>query len=292
MINPDIAQKSALGWEAFGTTLRLKWEKMKSDAIGSAAGAYAGVASWWARTKTDAGASIARFVGDGVTKFYELRNGAISRASEAYAGVSSWWSRTKTDAGARISEFVANGVTKFYELRNGAITRASEAWAGVSGWWARTKTDVSNRASELATNAGNRLRELRDNASAKASEIWSSVSGWFTRTRDDAQDRVRTLVDNVGKKWDELKGFFARPIKWVIDYVWNGTIANLWGKARELIPALPEFKRLATGGPVTGYSPTKTADNIPALLTADEFVQPVDSVNYYGTGIMEALRRR
>jgi TP901 family phage tail tape measure protein len=48
----------------------------------------------------------------------------------------------------------------------------------------------------------------------------------------------------------------------------------------------------ATGGPVAGYSPHDRADNIPARLTAGEFVQPVSSVRYYGSGVMEALRRK
>jgi hypothetical protein len=48
----------------------------------------------------------------------------------------------------------------------------------------------------------------------------------------------------------------------------------------------------AKGGEVKGNSPSKTSDNIPAWLTANEFVQPVDSVEYYGKGVMEALRKR
>lgn len=50
--------------------------------------------------------------------------------------------------------------------------------------------------------------------------------------------------------------------------------------------------RYADGGTVRGYSPNKRADNIPALLTAHEFVQPVDAVDYYGVANMEALRSR
>ena len=49
-------------------------------------------------------------------------------------------------------------------------------------------------------------------------------------------------------------------------------------------------KGMADGGPVEGYSPTPTADNIPAMLTADEFVQPVRATKYYGMGAMEAIR--
>jgi TP901 family phage tail tape measure protein len=52
----------------------------------------------------------------------------------------------------------------------------------------------------------------------------------------------------------------------------------------------PEGK--AQGGPIGGWSPTPTADNIPLWGTAGEYMQPVASVDYYGLGFMEALRTR
>jgi hypothetical protein len=49
---------------------------------------------------------------------------------------------------------------------------------------------------------------------------------------------------------------------------------------------------IAAGGTVEGHSPTDTADNIVANLTAGEFVQPVKTVRHYGAQAMEAIRRR
>lgn len=48
----------------------------------------------------------------------------------------------------------------------------------------------------------------------------------------------------------------------------------------------------ADGGEVAGHSPHPRADNIPAWLTANEYVQPVDAVQYYGTDFMDAVRTR
>ncbi|WP_157360588.1 lytic transglycosylase domain-containing protein [Amycolatopsis thermoflava] len=48
----------------------------------------------------------------------------------------------------------------------------------------------------------------------------------------------------------------------------------------------------ATGGQITGWSPTKTADNVPIMATAGEWVHPVDAVEYYGPGFMEAIRTK
>jgi TP901 family phage tail tape measure protein len=49
---------------------------------------------------------------------------------------------------------------------------------------------------------------------------------------------------------------------------------------------------LAEGGTVPGRSPHKKADNIPIAATAGEFMQPVSAVDYYGAGVMEAIRQR
>ncbi len=51
-----------------------------------------------------------------------------------------------------------------------------------------------------------------------------------------------------------------------------------------------ETHKLATGGVVPGGKGTK--DDVPALLTRGEYVQPVSVVDYYGRGFMEALRSK
>jgi TP901 family phage tail tape measure protein len=54
----------------------------------------------------------------------------------------------------------------------------------------------------------------------------------------------------------------------------------------------PDGKYYATGGQVAGWSPHPRADNIPAWLTANEWVHPVDSVKYYGPQVMSAIQHR
>lgn len=54
----------------------------------------------------------------------------------------------------------------------------------------------------------------------------------------------------------------------------------------------PFTPRFAVGGQVQGSSPHDRADNIPAWLTANEFVQPVDSVRHYGVDFMESVRTK
>lgn len=54
----------------------------------------------------------------------------------------------------------------------------------------------------------------------------------------------------------------------------------------------PDGKYYADGGQVDGWSPHPRADNIPAWLTANEWVHPVDSVKYYGPQVMSAIQHR
>lgn len=51
------------------------------------------------------------------------------------------------------------------------------------------------------------------------------------------------------------------------------------------------FKKLADGGTIPGISPTPTADNIPIMATAGEYMQSVPAVKYYGESFMEAINR-
>lgn len=67
---------------------------------------------------------------------------------------------------------------------------------------------------------------------------------------------------------------------------------RIQGYTAAAVIAAQAFQGLAGGGPVEGSSPNKKADNILIKATAGEFMQPVDSVDYYGRSFMEALRRR
>lgn len=66
-------------------------------------------------------------------------------------------------------------------------------------------------------------------------------------------------------------------------------LATAQGLARV---ALIRQQSLAEGGEVDGFSPHSKADNIQASLTAGEYVHPVSAVQYYGRGLMEAIRTK
>lgn len=89
-------------------------------------------------------------------------------------------------------------------------------------------------------------------------------------------DRINSFLEAMGLD-PVSKGIFNAPSP---DNLAPGITGPLFGDG------------FAAGGQVTGWSPHDKADNIPAWLTAREFVQPVASVDYYGVEAHEMMRKR
>lgn len=163
----------------------------------------------------------------------------------------------------------------------------------------------------LNQSAQQSVTDLRTGATAE----WTGMAGELTSQTDTSltttEQRFRQMGETVGEVvggtrdtvrdvWGDLRTVTADPVNFVINSVLNAglfaalnSVAGTFGLDKTIPPAQPVVvPRFATGGRVPGSSPHKAADNILAQLTAGEFVQPVDSVQYYGSGFMEALRKR
>lgn len=125
------------------------------------------------------------------------------------------------------------------------------------------------------------------------------------------------LVGVAQAAWDAIANIFKDTIKFVVDVAINQGLIGNFNKLADFfgsktIPAikLPGFfydqggpkssstrggrQEFATGGSVLGFSPSSTADNIPAWLTAGEYVLPVEAVKKlraaFGDQFLEWLR--
>ena len=101
--------------------------------------------------------------------------------------------------------------------------------------------------------------------------LWKDISGLFTQMKGG-------LVDMFSSLGDVLSGLFSSG---------SSGDGGIFGFISSLFTS-----KMADGGAVPGYSSSPTADNIPIWATAGEFIQPVPVVEYYGRGLMEALRTR
>ncbi len=69
----------------------------------------------------------------------------------------------------------------------------------------------------------------------------------------------------------------------------EGLIAAITAKSTAAATAAAS---MAAGGEIPGISSSKRADDVIIRATAGEYVQPVDTVEYYGKSVMDAIRER
>ena len=112
-------------------------------------------------------------------------------------------------------------------------------------------------------------------------------------------------LDRIWKGfWEKLKNAASSPVNFVIKFVLNEGLFKAFNWVIDTLKLPADWKignmsqvgdpstHYAAGGRVRGWSPTATADNIPAMLTANEFVQPVNVVDHYGVDAMELIRKK
>ena len=145
-------------------------------------------------------------------------------------------------------------------------------------------------------------------------KVISKVFGWIKTGVGYVSKAFSKAKDAIGSAWSKVKDKITSPLtsalRWVSDH-FIAPINKLLGKVG-LGFRLPTFgrapvsgppaggyqtrgvPRLASGGHVPGFSPHDRADNIPAMLTAGEYVLPVRAVNALrskmGGGFLEQLR--
>ena len=144
------------------------------------------------------------------------------------------------------------------------------------------------------------LKDAWDGLGTAIGWVWDHVLkpvfDTFGTVVSGLQSIFETVVGAIGTAWDGLKSIAATPINFVIETVLNNGLIKAFNAvvgffgldSWKITPLTPVS--FAKGGVVQGYSPTDTADNIPAYLTAKEYVQPRGAVRKYGIDFMDAVR--
>lgn len=204
---------------------------------------------------------------------------------------------------------------------------ASERMAEVEQAWRRGQASVEQyREAVRAAGAAGVITadEMREKMIAAGDDMGAALSLGFQHAREKMQTDAEVMIsigEQIGDQiagglasaWDsyitksasakEAMIDFARStISWLSQIILKQMLLNALqsmgfgfsagGQAVQAFAGGGWVQALAGGGSVAGWSPSKTADNIPAWLTAKEFVHPVDAVDYYGLPFMEAVRRK
>ena len=228
-------------------------------------------------------------------------------------------------AGGRAAQ-VADGLRRAIEALHGAqigATDANEAYE--ASWDSLTDSIKANgRSLNIHTAAGRSNRDALEAVAAATrdsyvADIQAGVGiAQATKKHDQRIAALKEEAHRSGldkKATDDListygsipKGKTTKLVVSGVDQIISA-LKDLYVFQRSLadgIPLASEVAKLnekkgpakryggfADGGQIGGWSPHPRADNIPAMLTAKEWVHPVAAVDYYGAQVMSAIQNR
>jgi hypothetical protein len=116
----------------------------------------------------------------------------------------------------------------------------------------------------------------------KAGQVWTyAIKPAFDSIKwalGEVSKAFGTAKDEIGKAWDQIASLAGKPIKFIVDHVYNQGIVPLWNKVAGLVDdkhALAPLKLSgwATGGVLPGYTPGRDV-HLAALSGGEAVMRP------------------
>ncbi|MFF1764795.1 transglycosylase SLT domain-containing protein [Streptomyces sp. NPDC058249] len=231
---------------------------------------------------------------------------------DSIAGLASWlWTSVLSPVFGWIWDGIKWVGDQFVWLYDHAVA-PSATWIGdkFTWLWQKALSPTFKWIWDGVQWVGDKFKWLYDHGVKPSADFIADKSKWlYEKGVKPAFDRMKSAVKLVGdafgaaKKaiksaWDAVAGIVAKPINFVIDWVYTKGIKAVWDKVAGFVglDPLPKAPRLlddkpkfAEGGRTYGGVPGK--DSIHALLMADEFVIKRSSARKIGYGALEYMNR-
>jgi phage-related protein len=222
-------------WNTFLNTVQTIWNTV-SNAIQSA------WTTFWNTVRTIA-ETVWNAVRDTINAVWETIKNIWNSAIE--------WVKNIWNAGWEAYKNIA--VTAFNWIKD----TINSVWETIKSGW--------NAAIEFIKGIWNTFWETIKNV---ASTAWNWVRDRFNEFKNGLQLAFQELKDGIGRVWDGIKEVVKKPVKWVIDIVYNNALKPMVNKVLEWVGIdfrLPDVNIEANGGI------TKGAGN-PDVVAADGFL--------------------
>ncbi|MCR8576463.1 phage tail tape measure protein [Streptomyces sp. Isolate_219] len=141
----------------------------------------------------------------------------------------------------------------------------------------------------------NGVKPVLDWISDKAKWVWKyGIKPSFDALKSGVKkvgDSFKTAKDFIGNQWSKLQEIAKKPVRFLINTVYNGGIVPLWNKVATAFGA-PSLKPLnikgyATGGILPGYTPGR--DVHLAALSGGEAIMRPEWTRAMGPGYVNAM---
>lgn len=308
--------------EGFRNVVNRVWAQVKKVALG--------VVSWFRNTAWPAMSMVFSKIGAAGKWLWQK---ALGPAFRAIGRVISWWYTNVVKRYFGLVGTILRGAGRLgMWLWKNALAPAFRGIGAVASWlWSRgikpgfVKIGAAFRgAASVAKWLYNKgIRPAFDSIAGKAGWLWGKAKAAFDKLKAGiraVKSAFSSAKSGIGKIWDGLSGTISKPINATLDWIEKhflkkvrsvlraigakgladsipvlGASSTVKGYTEQRVRQRSGDAKYATGGPVHGYSPTPTADNIPAWLTAGEYVLPVKATArlaaQVGNAGLEKLRR-
>jgi hypothetical protein len=191
---------------------------------------------------------------------------------------------------------------KFVWLYNNAVKPTGDFIASKATWLWRAALQPTFKAIwDLLKWVGDKFTWLYDHSVKPVADFISSKTHWlYDKGIKPAFDSIRSAVkivgdafgsakDAIGRAWYQVASIAAKPVNFIIDWVYNKGIKKVWDSVADFVgldplPKAPklldERPKFAQGGRTQGGTPG--VDSIPILAMADEFIIKRDSARKIG----------
>ncbi|MFF3558975.1 hypothetical protein ACFYXS_02885 [Streptomyces sp. NPDC002574] len=152
------------------------------------------------------------------------------------------------DGVKHVTEWIADKVKWLYDKV--AVVTIPGLIKKVRDWFDQGKRWVTDRWNSLWNGVSDRVTSMRRTVEGKVSDFKDRVIGFF-----------RSAVDGIRTAWDKLQDIAKKPVKFLVETVFNNGLRKVWNATAAKLPGIGEIspmklpKGFATGGILPGYTP-------------------------------------
>ena len=234
-------------WNAISTAISTAWSAVRAvwdSLVGFIRGALSSAFTW-------------------------LRDSVVKPVWEGIrTAITTAWDGAKATLDAAVTFIRGGFANAFTWLRDSLVrpvwdgikTAISTAWDGAKAALDAAVTFIRGGFADAFTWLRDSVvKPVWDGIKTAISTVWDSgikpiLENFQKFVRDTLPEGIRKGAEAIKKAWEKVKGFFAKPINWVIDNVWNSGIKKAFDNvatavgSSTMLPRAPRIPGYATGG--------------------------------------------
>ena len=235
-------------WQGLSDGLSAVWAWIKENVFQAFMNKIAEVKDWFSARIEDV-KNIWQGLSDRLSAVWSwINDNVFQKFRDAIAAVKDWFSARIEDM-KNIWQGLSDRLSAIWNWINDNVFQVfRNAIAAVKDWFSNRIDDIKNIWQGMADKLGSVWNWIDENVFDALGRGIDRVKGWFDKG-----------VEGIRKAWDMLKEAAAKPVRFVINRVWNDGLRKGWNAIADFLPGLDTVEPIslgfASGGVLPGYTP-------------------------------------